>query len=570
MNPTSKITGKVFLLVAACFLLAKLASATNPKIAADLQFADPNATVDVIVQFAHPPIPRLHAKVTNRGGQLKSELGIVKGGAYRIPAGELEELARDPEVVHISLDHRLQSAGTAPASAFLDYYDAAVNAQAGWLLGLNGSGIGVAVIDSGITDVPDLHGQKYRVVYGQNFNGTGSAVDLYGHGTHVAGIVGGNGTSSTGPSYSYTFKGIAPNVNLINLRVLDANGAGTDSGVISAIQEAISLKAQYNIRVINLSLGRPVYESYVLDPLCQAVESAWNAGIVVVVAAGNDGRDNSQGTEGYGTINCPGNDPYVITVGAMKTMGTPSRSDDLIASYSAKGPTMVDHIIKPDIVAPGNLLISLYSPGLTLPKSYPGNEIPNSLYEVNGNANRSTFYYRLSGTSMAAGVVSGAIALMLQQNASLTPDQVKARLMLTAYKTFPASSIATDPNTGQVYVDYYDIFTVGAGYLDIQAALNDTDVAIGKALSPVASYDNTSGNVYLVVASNSVWGTQSVWGTTVTSQGTVSGMPAAAWDNNTLQGFRSVWGTKSVWGTQSNSGSSSVFDNALSILITGE
>ena len=108
----------------------------------------------------------------------------------------------------------------------------------------------------------------------------------------------------------------------------------------------------HNIRVINLSLGRPVYESYTLDPLCQAVESAWEAGIVVVVAAGNDGRDNSQGTNGYGTISAPGNDPYVITVGAMKTMGTPTRTDDLIASYSSKGPTVVDYVAKPDLVAP--------------------------------------------------------------------------------------------------------------------------------------------------------------------------------------------------------------------------
>src|SRR5206468_11883701 len=128
--------------------------------------------------------------------------------------------------------------------------------------------------------------------------------------------------------------GIAPNVNLIDLRVLDQNGVGSDSGVILAIETAIALRWQYNIRVINLSLGRPVYESYKLDPLCQAVEAAWQAGIVVVVAAGNDGRDNSANNNGYGTINAPGNDPYVITVGAMKSRGTPSRSDDAIATYS--------------------------------------------------------------------------------------------------------------------------------------------------------------------------------------------------------------------------------------------
>src|SRR5262249_52090391 len=154
--------------------------------------------------------------------------------------------------------------------------------------------------------------------------------------------------SSTGTNFFLTFRGLAPNANLINLRVLDQNGRGTDSGVIAAIQQAIQLKSKYNIRVMNLSLGRPVFESYAVDPLCQAVEKAWKAGVVVVVAAGNQGRDNSRGTEGYATIQAPGNDPVVITVGAMKTMGTPSRADDLIASYSSKGPTLVDHIVKPD------------------------------------------------------------------------------------------------------------------------------------------------------------------------------------------------------------------------------
>jgi|SRR5215469_3920656 len=165
--------------------------------------------------------------------------------------------------------------------------------------------------------------------------------DQFGHGTHVAGIIAGTGMKSSGSGYIYTFKGIAEGVTLINLRVLDQNAAGTDSQVIAAIDTAIQLKSKYNIRIINLSLGRPVYESYTLDPLCQAVEQAWKAGIVVVVAAGNDGRNNSAGTRGYGTIEAPGNDPYVITVGAMNTMGTPTRSDDAIASYSSKGANAV-------------------------------------------------------------------------------------------------------------------------------------------------------------------------------------------------------------------------------------
>ncbi len=182
---------------------------------------------------------------------------------------------------------------------------------------MDGTGIGVAVIDSGVTAVGDLYwwipsNQTYgsRVVYSQNFvPGTTDSSDQYGHGTHVAGIIAGAGWFSTGSNFTHTFKGIAPNANIINLRVLDQNGAGTDSSVIAAIQTAINLKSTYNIRVISLSLGRQVYESYQLDPLCQAVEAAWNAGIVVLAAAGNQGRNNTAGTEGYGTIAAPGNDP---------------------------------------------------------------------------------------------------------------------------------------------------------------------------------------------------------------------------------------------------------------------
>ena len=187
------------------------------------------------------------------------------------------------------------------------------------------------------------------------------------------------------PNFTHTFKGVAPNANIVNLRVLDANGNGQESDVIAAIDEAIALKDKYNIRVINLSLGHPVYESFKLDPLCQAVEAAWKAGITVVVAAGNMGRDNSLGTLGYATINSPGNDPYVITVGAMNAKNTPWRSDDKIASYSSKGPTLLDHVVKPDLVAPGNNVVSLLaSPDCTIATEHPETLISASTYEKSG------------------------------------------------------------------------------------------------------------------------------------------------------------------------------------------
>jgi serine protease AprX len=240
-----------------------------------------------------------------------------------------------------------------------------------------------------------------------------------------------------------------------------------------------------------------VYESYKLDPLCQAVEQAWKNGIVVIVAAGNYGRDDDAGNNGYGTITAPGNDPYAITVGAMNTMGTADRTDDVIASYSSKGPTLFDHVIKPDLVAPGNLIISLYTPGETLSQQNPGNEIPTSLYQTSGSSASSGTYFILSGTSMAAPMVSGATALMLQRNPSLTPDQVKARLMKTAFKNLIQASVVTDPVTGQTFYEQADVFTVGAGYLDVQAALSNSDLApamAGSALSPTATI-NSQGSV---------------------------------------------------------------------------
>ncbi len=259
-------------------------------------------------------------------------------------------------------------------------------------------------------------------------------------------------------SHYGVYAGVAPAVNLINLLVLNSTGSSTDSVVIAGIQRAIQLQSQYNIQVINLSLGRPIFESYTVDPLCQAVEAAWKAGIVVVVAAGNGGRNNTASTDGYATITAPGNDPYVITVGAMNTENTSTTSDDVITSYSSKGPTLLDHIVKPDLVAPGNLIVSVLGDG-TLPLEYPQNIT-------------DTNYFILSGTSMATPMVSGAAALLMQQNPNLTPDQVKARLMQTvATRTFRSPALPPIPTTGISYTSYYDIFTVGAGYLDVWTAL---------------------------------------------------------------------------------------------------
>src|SRR5271155_4421964 len=522
------------LLVLLLIVTGTLAYADNSKLSPELQGNTSTQPVQVIVQYAPGTqvncsgllglVDCLVNDVLKLGGKILSDLPLINGIVAQLDGNGIVSLSNQSNVVYISLDR--------PLAPSLSNAALAVNAPFAWQSNYTGAGVGVALIDSGVSNHPDLYQgilPLSRIVYQQSFvPGNSSANDQFGHGTHVAGLIAGDGLSSTGPFFSKTFKGIAPSASIINLRVLDQNGAGTDSLVIAAINQAISLKSTYNIRVINLSLGRAVYETYKLDPLCQAVEQAWKNGIVVVVAAGNDGR--YQPTDGYATVTSPGNDPYVVTLGDMKPMGTPTRTDDLIASYSSKGPSVVDAVVKPDLVAPGNLLTSLESPGSTLYNEYPGNQVPYSYYVNGGSSVISSNYFTLSGTSMAAGIVSGVVADVLQQSPKLTPDQVKARLMLTAYKTFPASSSTTDPSTGITYTDQYDVFTIGAGYVDVEAALNSNAVAKGTAMSPIATFNSKTNQVYLSDDPSAVWNTSTTWSNAAVwgSSQFVSGTSAAS------------------------------------------
>lgn len=544
-----RLFARGLVLAAALALGTTTASAGgHGKIASDLanfpQHRD--GTVDVIIQFKKTPQAHQFEEMAAHGGQLRFSLHHIQGAAYRIPVGMLDWLEKHPDVAYVSPDRPNKV-------AFDDEKFPAVMADlARQQYALDGTGIGVAVIDSGVYNHDDLQtadNSASRIVYAESFVlGDPSSNDTYGHGTHVAGIIAGNGKDSQN-GYSQQYMGLAPNANIINLRVLDGNGAGSDSQVIAAIGRAIQLQSTYNIRVINLSLGRPVFESYAQDPLCQAVEAAWQAGIVVVVAAGNNGRDNSQGTNGYGTIGAPGSDPAVITVGATKTNGTPGRLDDNIASYSSKGPTLIDHVVKPDLVAPGNRAISLQAPGSYLVTDYSfENVLPLPTCDSTGACTTGPGgqYLQLSGTSMATPVVAGAVALMIQHDPTLTPDTVKARMMKTAWKGYPAATWAYDP-WGNGYFSQYDIFTIGAGYLDVDAALGNTDVAAGSATSPTAVYDPTTGQVTLsnsqpVNGTSVCWGDSVVWG------------PGAVWGG--VIGANSViWGTSVTWGGNVNANS---------------
>jgi len=260
----------------------------------DLQNLAPNTKVTVLIQFSSKPSQAMLSALIGQGATTKRQFRYMPFVVATVPAKVLPVLAKLPFVKYISPDRQVQR--------HLDITTATVGANLAWQSGYTGAGVAVAVIDSGIdntnADLSVAGTSASRVVYSQDFVGTGTA-DQYGHGTHVAGIIGSNGTNSSGAGFTRTFTGIAPQVNLLNLRVLDENGSGSDSQVIAAIEEAVALQKTYNIGVINLSLGRGIFESYTVDPLCQAVELAWKSGITVVVAAGNDGRDNSQGNQGW-------------------------------------------------------------------------------------------------------------------------------------------------------------------------------------------------------------------------------------------------------------------------------
>lgn len=513
-----------FVLPFAAFLLSSVLCA-QPKLAKDLKRGAPDQTLNVIVRLRETPTQGHSDQLQALGASEHARFNATRAIALAIPAKSLDALAALPWVTYITPDRVV--------TPLLDTSRAATLADPVIYTGLSGEGIGVAVIDSGFSPSSDI--PKNTVAYSEAF-GFANTSDQFGHGTPVIGVIAGNGSQSGG-----RYRGLAPGARIVNLRALGPDGNGTDSSVIAAIERAIALKTRFNIHVLNLSLGRPVFESYKFDPLCQAVEAAWRAGIAVVAAAGNDGRNNAASTLGYGTIASPGNDPLAITVGALKTMGTTLRDDDVIASYSSKGPTAYDHIVKPDLIAPGNAVVVPTALGdQFLDKQYPQIKIGGS-------------YVRLSGSSIAAAFVSGGIALLLERDPDLTPDQVKIRLMRSAWKGFaPETTVRV---AGAEYSTRHDVFAVGAGALDLNAAVNDTAYPTGIAPSPVAVYDTGSDTVRLKFVCDPAWTAPLVW-----SSPSVGG-PSFVWGANIVPGYNIVWGSNVVWGVSSLPGFKTIWGN---------
>jgi serine protease AprX len=216
------------------------------------------------------------------------------------------------------------------------------------------------------------------------------------------------------------------------------------------------------------------------------------------------------------------------------------------------------------------LLVSTETSGTALYQSEPANQVPYSYYIYGGSSSPSKVYFTLSGTSMATGVVSGAVADLLQARPTMTPDQVKARMMKTAYKTFPSTSSVYDPASGITYTSLYDVFSLGAGYVDLAAALASNELATGSATSPTAVYDPNTGNVSLVADKSAVWGSSATWsGPSVWGSSQFTGGSSVMWGASTtggssvMWGATSLWGSSVMWGASNSSGFSAVWGNSV-------
>lgn len=393
--------------------------------------AQPDGEFPVIVRAA----PRNDAKdqaeragkhILRAAGKAKLPLPIVGGAAGTAKGAHVLKLTLEPDVDYVFRDAPLRvSFDPADAGKVTSVGILAIGAPSAWSqYGVTGRGVTVAVLDSGISGHPDLAG---RIVAAIDFTSATPAVclcvlgDPGGHGTHVAGLIAGDGASSGG---AYT--GVAPNAKLVDVRVIDASGSSSTSVVLRGLQWVLSNRVTYGVRAVNLSLGAKASGSYTTDPLATAVELLTFAGVTVVAAAGNLGPDPQ-------TITTPGTDPYVLTVGAADDAGTVTAADDAIASWSSRGPTAFDNLQKPGIVAPGRRLVSLRSPGSALDLLYPDRQVAASGELVPS-------YFRMSGTSMATALATGAVALMLERDPQATPRVVKKRLLKTAVRLASGSS----------------------------------------------------------------------------------------------------------------------------------
>jgi serine protease AprX len=354
--------------------------------------------------------------VRTAGGRVTGDLHVINGLAARMSAGEANRLGSHDDVRAVSLNAGVESKSI-DTKQLATSYNQSLESTKVWDKYGTGKGIGVAVIDTGIAeDMPDFKDARgnSRVVATAVTNPLAkNDDDRYGHGTHVAGIIAGNGNErSRNDSLRGKYVGVAPEADLVSVKVSDEAGEATILDVIYGLQFVVDFKEKYNIRVVNMSLESSVAESYKTDPLDAAAEAAWFSGIVVVAAAGNRGSDPKA------VSYAPGNDPFVISVGAVDDQGTSKLNDDKLADWSSRGKTQDGHS-KPELLAPGSGIVSTLSPDSEFSKMCP-------TCIVGGE------YIRAGGTSMSAPMVAGVVANVLQHRPGLSPDRVKGILMASS------------------------------------------------------------------------------------------------------------------------------------------
>ena len=420
--PTRKLQQAMALMVALMMLLSTGAFAATPAI-------DLGKKVSIILSKLNPADTRPEQTVERLGGEVGQPLGIIDGFEAKVPESAVPTLAASPGVRGLTYNSKVRVEGaygenSGVASAM---YTDVSRASKAWGQGVTGKGITVAVIDTGVDIRNDL---SHRVIGAADFSGENQPfLDSYGHGTFVAGLIAGSGAGSSG-----MVKGVAPDSYIFSVKIAGRDGSTDIFRLLAALEFVALHKDAFGIRVLNLSLGSDSTQSYRVDPLNFAVQRVWNSGIVVVAAAGNSGK-----------IVKPADDPLVITVGAADDKTTLGRTDDAVASFSGVGPTLSDGLAKPDVVASGKSVVSSRSIGSTIEASFP-------------NAHIGDRYFKGSGTSFSAAVVSGAAALVIQKSWSLNPNQVKHRLMSTAKPLALATTMQQ-----------------GTGSIDAFNAVNSTD-----------------------------------------------------------------------------------------------
>ena len=428
----------------AVIALAAAVFATGLVVASHAAFTESNPgsspirsppSVGIVIRERSPESPLAERLVRSVGGKVTRKLPIVDGFAARVPESGLLRLGRSPLVAALWRDGRLRMTDDDDDESDDDddddgrALDGELPPNTAWRSAVrltsvpsryDGDDVAVAVIDTGVTPAVDLRNAIAKRI---EFTPGHDGIDRFGHGTHMAGIIAGDGSASWGK-----WRGVARGADLISVKVAGPDGATDVSVVLTALQWVVANKDRFGIRVLNLAFGTDATSSYLTDPLDYAVERAWRAGILVVAAAGNRGPE-------AGTISKPGDDPFVLTVGAADVRGTTDRRDDVVAPFSSRGPT-ADGVSKPDVVAPGTSIVSVRAPGSLADLDRPGARV-------------GTAYFKGTGTSQAAAIVSGIAALLFEADPSLTPDEAKAAIVGSS------SGLNGQPGAGRGLVDAY-------------------------------------------------------------------------------------------------------------------